>query len=339
MPLISETYHEKKLNDYGINIKTKYIAGNKILERNTENSVNDDIISGIRCKKEYYRNNKLLHTEGLFDSRIEYTFVSKDEENKEYTCPNCGMHSKLKDFKDGCPYCKTNYNIDYTNKDLGSKYHYDLVLRSNKYRIITFIIDLFISTLLSFFFIKYTSRTFNVYDISKVFIYGFILSLCLYYFFYLLDAYVVILPIKKYKNNQNKKQQEFWNKTKIDKKSFFNNLNYEIGKYYYNRNFIIDYDLLDYTSFKLIEKDNNTYVEVTAEIRLVFYKNNKIKSKITKEKYLLKRNTNVLDLKGGANMIRCHNCGASIDVIKGKCDYCNANIKYFQEWILIFEDI
>ena len=154
-----------------INIKTKYIVGNDLLERNTDNTKNDDIKNGIRCKKEYYLNNNLTHTEDLFDSRIEYTFISKDVENKDYTCPNCGMQSKLKDFVEGCPYCHTYYNLDYTDKDLGSKYHYDQVLRSNTYRIITGIIDVIISLILSYIYIKTTSRTFNNYDISKIFIY------------------------------------------------------------------------------------------------------------------------------------------------------------------------
>ena len=30
----------------------------------------------------------------------------------------------------------------------------------------------------------------------------------------------------------------------------------------------------------------------------------------------------------------CHNCGASIDVTKSKCEYCDSEIKYLQEWIL-----
>lgn len=55
----------------------------------------------------------------------------------------------------------THYNIDYQNKDLGSKYHYDRVLRNTTYRIVTAIIDLIISIILSFIFIKGTSRTFK----------------------------------------------------------------------------------------------------------------------------------------------------------------------------------
>ena len=336
MSLISEHYHKKKLDQYGINIKTKYIVDNKILERNSNNSINDDIKNGVRCKKEYYQNNQLVHTENIFDTRIEYTFISENLEKENHTCPNCGMKSYIKDFIDGCPYCRTRYNIDYIDKDLGSKYHYDRVLKNNTYRIVTAIIDLIISLILSYIFIKYTSRTFNSYDISKIFIYGFILSVVLYYFFYLLDAYVILTPIKKYKDRQNQKQIEFWNRTKIDKKLFFNNLNYEVRKKYYTSNSVIDYDILDYIKFNEYKKNEVLFVEVLAEVRIVSIENNKIKSKIVKDTYILKKHEKeTLELKDGINLIKCHNCGASIDVTKGECDYCHSEINYLQEWILV----
>lgn len=336
MPLISDNFQIKKLNKYKINIKTKYIVGNEVLERNTNNTKNDDIKNGIRCKKEYYLNNNLTHTEDLFDSRIEYTFISKEIENKEYKCPNCGMQSKLKDFIDGCPYCRTYYNIDYTDKDLGSKYHYDRVLRNNSYRVITGVVDLIISMILCFFFIKSTSRTFNGIDILKIFIYGLILSMVLYYFFYILDAYIILGPIKRYKDKQNQKQIDFWEKTKIDKKIFFNNLNYEVGKYYYSKKNIIDFDVLDYIEFETFTKKDIQYVRVLAEIRIVYYDMGKFKSKFSKEEFIFKKNPNKeLELKDGVNMIKCHNCGASIDATKEVCSYCHTEIKYLQEWILI----
>ncbi len=336
MALISDNYHEKKLKKYGINIKTKYIVGNKILERNTNGKHNEDIKNGIRTEKQYYLQNKLIHKENLFDSRIEYTFITNDLAKKEHKCLNCGMTSNLADFVDGCPYCQTYYNIDYIDKNLGSKFHYDLVLKSNTYRVITAIVDVIISLILSFIFIKVTSRTFNSYDVSKIFIYAFILSLVLYYFFYLIDAYIVLGPIKRFKEQQNQKQIAFWNKTKIDKKMFFNNLNSEIRKMYYSQNNIIDYDILDYLNFE--EENNNIdfIVKVTAEVRIVTFDSGKIKSKIIKETYAMKKNKNgILELNGGANLIKCHNCGSSIDVNHGKCSYCSSEIKYHQEWIMI----
>ncbi len=335
MALISETYQKEKLKRYGINIRTKYIVGNKILERNTNDSVNDNIERGIRCQKEYYIDNKLAHKEKLFDSRIEYTYIMDNNINEEYECPNCGMKSPLKDFIDGCPYCKTYYNMDYSEKDLGSKYHYDRVLKSNIYRVITLIVDIIISVIISFIFIKLTSRTFNNYDIIKIFIYGIILSLILYYFFYIADAYIILSPIKKFKDKENKKQIEFWKRTKINKKTFFNNLNYEIRKKYYSKENIIDYDILDYTNFKDYEVNGVLYVDVTADLRIVTYENKKLKSKIITQTYTMQQNKNtLLNLGTKENIIRCANCGASIDVTKGKCEYCHSEIKYLQEWIL-----
>lgn len=336
MSLVSDKFHKDKLKQYGINIKTKYISNGKILERNTDDSINDDIKNGIRCKKEYFLKNKLVHTETYFDSRIEYTFISSFLEKEKHKCPNCGMESYVKDFINGCPYCRTYYNIDYVDKDLGSKYYYDLVLHSNVYRIITAIVDLIISFILSYLFIKSTSRTFNNYDISKVFIYGFILSTILYYFFYLLDAYIVLGPIKKYKDKQNQKQINFWNRTNIDKKIFFNNLNYEVRKYYYTNNDVIDYDVIDYLSFDEYEKDNKLWVIVKAKVRIVNIKNNKISSKIVNDIYILqKHEKGIIELKNNINLIKCYKCGASIDATKDKCAYCHTEVNYLQEWMLI----
>ncbi len=335
MSFISDNDQNQKLKQYHINIKTKYIVGNKILERNTDNSFNDDIKGGIICEKDYYINNILSHTEKHFDSRIEYTFISSYMESQEYTCPNCGMTSNLKNFTDGCPYCKTYYNIDYTDKDLGSKYHYDHILKSNSYRIVTAIVDIVVSLLISFTFIKLTSRTFNSYDIAKIFIYGIILALMLYYFFYILDAYVVLGPIKRYKERQNQNQINFWRQTNINKKAFFNNLNYEVRKYYYSKPRIIDYDVLDYLSFKNYAIDGKLYVEVVAYVRIVYFDNKKITTKTIEDRYLMKRNEcGILQLKDGVNIIKCPNCGASISATKGECDYCHTKINYLQEWVL-----
>lgn len=122
---------------------------------------------------------------------------------------------------------------------------------------------------------------------------------------------------------------EFWDRTKIDKKTFFNNLNYEVGKKYYLKEDIIDYDILDYLDFKEFRKDDKLYVSVKADVRIVYLKNNKIKSKFIEDTYvLLKHNNKTIELKDGANMIKCPNCGASVDVKNGYCEYCNSKIGY-----------
>lgn len=335
MPLISENLQNKKLKQNNINIKTKFIVDSNILEKNTDNSKNDEINKGIIIEKDYFINNVLAHKETTFDSRIEYTYLFK-EKDEDYNCPNCGLTSKVKDFVDGCPYCKTYYNLDYSSKDLGSKYHYDQILRNNTYRIVTAIVDVIISTLLSYIFIITTSRTFNSYDFSKVFIYGIIQSLILYYFFYLIDGYIILSPIKSYKNKENQKQKEFWKRTQINQSTFFNNLNYELRNKYYKENKIIDYDILDYLSFNEYTKNNELYIDIKLDIRLVKYENNKITSSYKIDTVTMKKtNYETLKLNEGVNIIKCHNCGASIDATAGKCNYCNTEIPYLQEWILI----
>ena len=141
MPLISDTSQTKKLKKYNINIKTKYIVGDKILERNTNNSYNDDIEKGIRCKKEYFVEDKLLHTEKTFDSRIEYTFISKDQENSEHTCPNCGMHGKLKEFnfRKSNSYPEGQFTIDVID-DRGNRIIFNMENSDNRWKIIPMVL-------------------------------------------------------------------------------------------------------------------------------------------------------------------------------------------------------
>ncbi len=335
MTYISDKYQNDKLNKLKINIKTKYIVGNNILERNSNNSHNDNIEKGIIAQKEYYLKDRLIYTENKFDTRIEYSFISNSSDNN-YVCPNCSASFKSSDNNYSCPYCGTYYNIDYTDKDLGGKYHYDRVLRSNKYRIITGIVDIIICLILTYIFIKNTSRTFNEYDISKIFIYGGILSLILYYFFYILDAYLVLVPIKRYKDKINQKQIEFWRRTNIDKKKFFNNLNFEIRKKYYSDSSIIDYDIIDYDDFSEYIKNDILYVKVKVYVRIVEFKNGKIISYYKEDEFVLKRvNKKIMENSEDVNIIKCFNCGASVDVLKGECEYCHTKINPIQEWEII----
>lgn len=335
MAFISDKFQDNKLKKYNINIKTTYICDGNILVRNTDNSKNDNIVNGIRIRKDYYINNNLLHTENKFDSRIEYSFIVSDNLNVEYTCPNCGHVDKLSKFSSGCPYCGTYYNIDYTDKDLGSKYHYDRVLRNTKYRIVTYIIDLIISLIISYIYIKTTSRTFIEIDKLKIIIFGFILSLILYYLFYILDAYIILGPIKEYKDRLNQKQIDFWNRTKIDKKNFYNNFNYEVRKYYYSKDNIIDFDIIDFDYFNEYNKNNNYYVKVKAYVRIIEYNGNSFKTKYVEDEYDFKKiDSKKVELKDGENIIMCPNCNSSIDVTSGKCNYCGYVIGSLQEWVL-----
>ena len=98
MAFISETLQMRRLTESGVNIKTTYIVDGTLRYRSTDGTCQDDVHSGIRCRKEYFRQGKLLHTEKIFDSRMEYTYVSGMDEEAQHTCENCGFTGKVKEL-------------------------------------------------------------------------------------------------------------------------------------------------------------------------------------------------------------------------------------------------
>ena len=70
MAFISEEFLQESLKKKKIKIITKYIVGNKIIEKNSDNNNYDDIKNGIICEKDYYQNNTLVKKENLFLSNF-----------------------------------------------------------------------------------------------------------------------------------------------------------------------------------------------------------------------------------------------------------------------------
>ena len=329
MAYLSETKHEKRLKEKEVNIRTTYISGDRLVVRNTDATQNEDVVNGIRCRKEYFIRGKSRHIETFFDSRIEYTYVSDAMSKEAHSCANCGFSGVVSDFINGCPYCGSPCNVEYTDRDPGSKYHYDYVVRKPLYRIITAVVDVIVSLFLAFVFIISTSRTFNGYDIAKIFIYGGILSLILYYFFYLYDAYAVIGTVKSYKEKQNLKQAQFWQRTGYDRKYIYNRINTELNRRYYSQDDIIDYDIIDYVDFDENVTNKGETVIVSLDVRVVTLTNNRIKTRYITDKFEVPVSENNLKLRGGINIIKCPKCNADIDAGKGVCDYCKTEITSF----------
>lgn len=346
MSIVSENYHENRLKEKGINIKTKYQQNSQILERNTDvNTTNEDVKNGIILNKTYIKNGKVLLVEKEFNPRILYTFLITNDLSKEVKCPNCGYIAKAKEFISGCPYCRTHYNIDYSDKNLGSRYHYDRIINNNIYLVLTFVLDLICSMLISFAYFINTGRTFTIFDIVKALGLGGILALLLYYIFYIADAYIITLPVKIIKDAENKKKAKFWQdmlQKNISKETFFNNLNMELQNYYYNKEReenkdIIDYDILEYNSYNYFFDNNKRInIKVNIEVREITLKNEKIFSNKIKREFTLRRNEIKQDkLNPGINIVMCHNCGASLDITKDRCEYCGEKINYMQSWYIV----
>lgn len=341
MSLISERNHEKRLSDYKINIKTKYSDGNVIVEKNTDNSKNDELTKGIRVEKDYFINNKLIKRLYGFDPRIEYSYINSQELGTDFDCPNCRMITHISEKIESCPFCGSHLNLDYKNKNMGSKTTYDLAIVNKKYIIYALITAIVIATIISFVFFYNTGRTYNIYDIGKTVAIGLVAALILFFAFYMIDSLIVLLPIKLKKDKINRSDEKVWkdlDDRQISYVTFYNNLHYELDKHFYveSKSNIIDYDVIDYYNFKLVEDASSLYLSMDIIIREVMYEKDKIKVKTEFLKATFKRNNKpvIKTDDGKIHMINCHNCGASIDVTSDKCNYCDTPNNYNQEWYL-----
>ena len=341
MSLISERNHETKLSEKNINIRTLYSDGNKMYEKNTDNSRNDELPKGIRVEKDYFINNKLVKKLYGFDPRIEYSFINSQAIGTKYDCPNCRMISNITEKIERCPFCDSYFNLDYKNKNMGSKNTYDLAIVSKKYIIVALITAVIISCFLSFLYFYKTGRTYNIYDIGKTAAIGLACAGVLFFAFYLIDSLIILLPIKIKKDKINKSDAKVWkdlDDRQVSYITFYNNLHYELDKYYYtdNDSNIIDYDIIDYFDFKLVEDASNLYLTMDIVIREVTFEKNKIKKKTIIKKATFKKNNKpvVKTDDGEIHTINCHNCGASIDVTSEKCNFCDTPNNYNQEWYL-----
>ena len=338
--LLTERFHEKKLKNFNINIITEYLDNGIKKIRNSDNSFNQDVTSGVRINKKYIKDGMMVHQEKDFNPRMIYSYIAEDELDKEYKCKNCGAIFTPRETTI-CPYCRSNYNIDYTDKELSVRYHYDRVMRSNKYIIITFIIDILVCEFFSFSYFINTGRTFMLFDGIKAFVFGLIFTLLFFYFFYALDALIISLPVKLIKDKENKKKMEVWNKLEqlgVNKKEFFNNFNSSLdGHYYKLNNDIIDYDILDYSNYSYFLDDKKRLnVKVTILVRLIKCSGNKVKKEEIVDNLILRRNeVDQEKLQQGLNFIKCHKCGASIDATKNECEFCRTPIHYLQSWYIV----
>ncbi len=334
MSLITERNHEKRLKTNNIKVKTYYKVGDSILETMND-SINPDIVNGIRLGKKYYKDDLLIGEVNKFDSRIHYSYSSPSVDKDK--CPNCGMEIRKDKYEDCCPFCRTSYNLDYIDKEVSNKESYDYIIHNNKYIWITLINDIIVSALLVYLYIASTSRTFNIYDISKIVVYTILVSTVLYFVFYTLDAYILLGPIKRYKESRNRDINNFWNSVGYDKVKFFNNLMYELEEYYFSNKSkdIIDFDIIDYNSFDKTNVDGKEGIIVNILIRFVTINGNAIKTNVEEKNCIFqKADITQKKQKDGVNIIDCRKCGASIDITKNECPYCRTKTNYLQEWYL-----
>ena len=122
----------------------------------------------------------------------------------------------------------------------------------------------------------------------------------------------------------------------ISKNKVFSCLNYELNNYFYNNklyNDLIDFDIIEY--YYIIDKtiNNKLYIDLEFKIREYYLINNNIEKKTKKLRVRMKHNETEKEIKSH-NIIKCKNCGASIDATNKECEYCKTKYPKISEWYI-----
>ena len=344
MAIVSDSPQARRLAKLGVTIRTECWDGGALRLRSTDGAAHDDVTGGIILNKKYYRGGKLLRREDAFNPMMMYTYVANGELAREMTCPNCGRPGRVADFVDGCPYCGTAYNVEYTARQAGGKFHGDKDVRDRRYYWLALAACLAVCLPVSLAFFRATGRTFGTFDVLKALFYGTLVALAAFYAFYVAKAFVLTRRAEEKYERQNRLIKRFEGdllSLDIGLDAFYNNLTAELSRWYFgddvpeNAN-VADWDVLDYDDYDISDDDQGRKnLSLTLTARRVEAKGESLRARRERLRVNLRPTTLKRDaLKPGVNIIQCHNCGASIDVTQPACEHCGSRINYRQKLYL-----
>ena len=330
---ISEKLHYKRLNLKNIVIEEIYKHDDKkekVLVRSTDGLRNDTIINCKKIEKRYFYNNKGIYIEKEFDKDATYSYYFGSKDESEITCPNCGYYGKKVDFFDGCPYCGTNFNIDYDIKGARFSDSFKEIINTKWYKVVVLILSLIGLIVLNI--------------ITKNHIVTALLSL-IYFFIFLVLSHliltVLLIPYIILHISKGGKKNTIIDKIKniddgIKPTKLLNDLNFVLNNYYYNGEKnpkytnLIDFDIIKYDNVVLSEDKNSVIIQYV--IRKIYFIDNKISKELNTSKIKLRKNKINDLIQSGYTVIECKNCGASIDITSKECEYCKTPTNYKNEW-------
>ena len=344
MTVVSEKPHQHRLDRSDVVIETDFWDERRVKTRRTDAADNQDIFSGVIMSKRYYLRGQMKHTERTFSPLIQYSFVMRHTPDEQFTCPNCGHPGIAADPADSCPFCGTYYNVVYANRQDAGKFSGEKKAKALSGYAIPFVIILALCMGIAAVTVYFTSRTFGLFDVLKGLIFGGVAGLTLFFVYYSINAFVIVRKAEQEYIRQTKEIERFradLMDREITLNQFYTNLNSELVSYFYNdaiaeNKNIVDFDILDYTDYGLTaDKEGRSRLDVSIMLRLVRLENEKMSAATLPVRVTMGFNDLVTDaLRPGVNLIRCHRCGASIDVTKPQCEYCGAPVKYKQRLYL-----
>ena len=317
---ISEKLHVKRLKGKNVTIIEKYLepGSSKTLIRNVNKNLIEPICGCEKYEKEYYLGEDKIFVEKKFDSDTKYTYFNSVTKNT-IECPNCGYIGKTKEFTDGCPYCDTDFYVEFTRS---RKYEKNKIWRY---------------TPTGLLFIIVMILTWNLGILPFEVLFWLVLGLILIFI-----IFGVIFMISNI--HSDIKENGVWHEFKtlgmnIDESRVYNNLYTQLCHLYYDKDNeeykdLIDFDIYKYIKAKYDREGEQHYIILSYNIRKYYLENNKIKKTDNISEVKLLMNNKLKHKKGKLYTTHCKSCGSSISIVDTTCKYCNTENHSVLNWLL-----
>lgn len=333
--VVSVKLHKKRLKEKGIVINEVYENEQFRYLRSSDGEEAHSIYKASKVEKSYYHNNKLLYKDTDFNPEVKYTYVINNKDSK-ISCSQCGNVGKVSDFYDGCPYCGAHFNIDYASKKKSGEYKAKEILEMEPlkriYKILVFGCTLFYFTQMIRTDDGYAAILFTLIMLP-------IFMFMIYFLGVIIASPYLMYKLFNYKDLAN--DIIYIRKKKMDNHKIISDLHFELLKYYYDfkvspeNKDLIDFEIIDYIKYKIKYVGKENHIIIKFKVRKYFFKDNEFIKKEVIEMVTLKQNYNYVYDNDGMEYIECKNCGASIDLSKQKCEYCNTSVTSNNFWVLV----
>ena len=333
MKNVIEKLHLKRLEDKGIVIEEifKNVKENTIYIRTSDGKECDAFTKCPKIERNYYLNGKLLHRETDFDQHVLYSYNTT--KNSVEKCTECGYESSSKDFFEGCPYCGSQFNVEYisTRRNTSGKAKPIPLIFDKKIALIVGIISLIISV----YFNLTGAEVSNLEMVLNT-----ILATIMFYVafnLFLMPVYIIWFLIKGFNFKDFPNSIIKVNGYEISSMQLLKDLQSELKKYYYYKNpkykNLIDYEIIDYKDYQVdCSNYNLPRIHFIITIRKYYLQDNKIITEEVDRKLTMMKNNNFKEKE--YKMRKCLECGAPIEGMSDTCIYCHKKNTPNKQWIL-----
>lgn len=287
----------------------------------------------------------------------EYYIIQSRSMNGKYICPNCGSEDILENFKDGCDYCQTKFQIDDLKQKVSSVYiPKSQTQHRNGFTIHKNFFPMYFILLIAIFVLIpiLTDSALGTPNMLPMFL-GFI-------------AIVIFLSVvigktakESRKSGPAKTRQTLDELRKVDncfsEEAFIGNLSNKLMSICYADSMaevspfaecdlttfisahrgVIDCKMLECVLMNYHTDGRYQHLEVKTSIGLTACSNGRIiQNAVTLNLGLVKSLSAVTQSMSDVNVYQCHSCGSSLSLLNGgRCEYCDNRLDLKQyDWVI-----